>query len=445
MDYKEFIENKTHYGEDSGFYPVWMPDFLFDFQKVIVEWAIHKGRSAIFADCGMGKTPMQLVWAENIIMKTNGRVLILTPLAVGHQTVMEAKKFGIDAIQSRDGKLEKKIIVTNYERLQYFSPDDFSGVVCDESSILKNFNGSTRAAVTEFMRKLPYRLLCTATAAPNDYIELGTSAEALGIMKHREMLAMFFNHDGVETSKWRLKKYAEQSIFWQWMATWARAIRKPSDMGFDDGQFRLPELIENETVIGCSRPLNGKLFVEPALGLQEQREERRSTIGQRCEKVKELLDHDRIAVSWCHLNDEADLLESIIPGAKQVSGAMDDDEKEETFRAFSDGKIRVLVTKPKIGAFGLNWQHCYHMTFFPSHSYEQYYQGVRRCWRFGQKSPVTVDIVTTEGELQVLKNLQRKSVQADSMFDNIVRHMAFELKEQKKEKFTRKMEVPKWL
>lgn len=445
MDYNQFLQDKMHYQDDAGFDPLFMPGFLFDFQKAIVEWAVKKGRCAVFADCGMGKTPIQLVWAQNVVEKTNGNVLILTPLAVGHQTVKEAEKFGIEAKKTGDGKPAAKITVTNYERLHHFDPADFSGVVCDESSILKNFDGSTKAQVTEFMRKLPYRMLCTATAAPNDYIELGTSAEALGVMKHREMLSRFFNHDGGETSKWRLKRHAEKSIFWQWMASWARALRKPSDMGFDDGNFILPELVEKETVIPCSRPLDGKLFVEPARGLQEQREERRATITERCEKAAEILDHDKIAVSWCHLNDEADLLEKITPGAKQVSGQMSDDEKEETFIAFGSGQIRVLVTKPKIGAFGLNWQHCNHMTFFPSHSYEQYYQGVRRCWRFGQKNPVTVDIITTEGELDVLKNLQRKSILADEMFLNLVHHMEKELKIVRKNEYTKKMEVPSWL
>jgi hypothetical protein len=456
MNYQEFLENKMHYQDDSGFDPVFMPDFLFDFQKAIVEWAVRKGRCAVFADCGMGKTPMQLVWAQNVVKKINRNVLILTPLAVGHQTVKEAEKFGIEAKKSSDGKPVAKITVTNYERLHHFNPSDFSGVVCDESSILKNFDGSTKAQVTEFMRRLPYRMLCTATAAPNDYIELGTSAEALGVIGYMDMLNRFFkndnntsdtkksSHHGGSTAKWRFKKHAENP-FWQFVCSWAKAIRKPSDMGFDDGAFVLPELIEKETVIPCSRPLNGKLFVEPAHGLQEQREERRSTIKERCEKAAEILDHDKTAVSWCHLNDESDMLESIIPGAKQVSGSMSDDEKEETFMAFGSGDIRVLVTKPKIGAFGLNWQHCHHMTFFPSHSYEQYYQGVRRCWRFGQKSPVTVDVITTEGELDVLKNLQRKAVQADRMFELLVGFMNQSVALNKKNQFIKKMEAASWL
>lgn len=453
MNYQEFLRNKMHYGDDSGFDSVFMPGFLFDFQRAILEWAVKKGRCAIFADCGMGKTPMQLVWAQNIVEKTNGNVLILTPLAVGHQTVKEAEKFGIEAGRSLDGKISHKITVTNYERLHYFNPDDFAGVVCDESSILKNFDGSTKAAVTEFMRMRPYRLLCTATAAPNDYIELGTSAEALGVMGYMDMLNRFFKneqgnskvgrHYG-EVVKWRFKKHA-QVPFWKWVSSWARAVRKPSDIGFDDGGFILPDLVENEHVINCSRPLPGMLFAVPASDLREQRAERRATLKDRCEKVAEILSGDKIAVSWCHLNDEADLLEQIIPGAKQVSGSMSDEEKEDLFIAFSSGQIRVLVIKPKIGAFGLNWQHCNHMTFFPSHSYEQYYQGVRRCWRFGQKNPVNVDIVTSEGEDKVLKNLQRKAKQADEMFENLVIHMNDAMAIERKDKFTKNMEAPSWL
>ena len=230
MNYTEFLNKKTHISGDYGFDPLWLPDCMFDFQKSLVEWATRKGRAALFADCGLGKTLMQLVWAENVCRKSNGKVLILTPLAVSAQTVKEAEKFGIDAEQSRDGNYSKKIVVTNYEKLHLFNSTDFVGCVCDESSILKNFNGATKQSITEFMLKLPYRLLCTATAAPKDFMELGTSSEALGMMKYKEMLSMFFIHDGGDTAKWRLKKHAESSVFWRWMAQWARACRKPSDI-----------------------------------------------------------------------------------------------------------------------------------------------------------------------------------------------------------------------
>ena len=424
MNYAEFLERKSQAGAMDGFAPVWMPDFLFDFQRAMVEWALRKGKAALFEDCGLGKTPQQLVWAENVVRKKNKPVLILTPLAVSHQTVAEAHKFDIEARRSNAGETFTGINVTNYERLHYFNPDDFGGVVCDESSILKSFDGATRGAVTDFMRHIPYRLLCTATAAPNDYIELGTSSEALGVMKHREMLARFFTHDGGDTSKWRLKGHAQERPFWIWMCSWARAIRKPSDLGFDDAQFILPALTESEHVVTASRPLDGMLFAMPAIGLDEERAERRATITERCEKVAALVaDTGKPALVWCHMNDEGDLLEKLIPDAEQVSGKDSDEAKEEKFLMFTNGDARVLITKPKIGAWGLNFQHCNHVTFFPSHSFEQYYQGVRRCWRFGQTQPVKVDIVTTEGEKSVTKNLQRKSDAADRMFSSIVAHM----------------------
>ncbi len=456
MNYLDFLGKKTHSGAMDGFEPLSIPDFLFDFQKDLTAWAIRKGRAAIFADCGLGKTPMQLVWADNIIRKENGNVLIITPLAVSAQTVREGKKFGIECHKSMEGKVDKGITVTNYERLHYFDPSDFVGVILDESSILKNYSGSRRAEITEFMKKMKYRLLCTATAAPNDYTELGTSSEALGIMGFMDMLSMFFKNDqhtcdtarhwasnGGGASKWRFKRHAEIP-FWKWVCSWARAVRKPSDLGYDDGRFVLTPLVEEETVIHCSRPLNGRLFVEPAMGLFEQREERRMTIRERCESAAAKVNGNSIAVVWCHLNDEGDLLADMIDGSVQIKGSMSDEKKEAALIDFADGNIRVLVTKPKISAFGLNWQHCAHMSFFPSHSYEQYYQAVRRCWRFGQDKPVKVDIITTEGELNVLKNLQRKAEAADRMFDNLVGFMNDSIKIDTTSHQI-ETEVPKWL
>lgn len=437
IDYQQFLQNKAHSYSEFGFRPSFLPTWLFDFQYALVDWALQKGRAAIFADCGLGKTPMQLVWADEVTRKTNGRVLILTPLAVAPQTVREAEKFGIEAFHSRHGELgTSKIIVTNYERLHYYDAKDFVGCVCDESSILKNFEGVTKAAITDFMRKMHYRLLCTATAAPNDYIELGTSSEALGYLGYTDMLGQFFKNDqgGIKISAanqihgngWRFKSHAEQP-FWRWLCSWSRAIRKPSDLGFDDGNFHLPQLTTENHVVNASRPQEGMLFVMPAVGLAEQRKERSATIRERCEKVAEIVPGDDFCVSWCQLNSEADLLEKLIPGAVQVSGRDSDDEKEEKFEAFQSGQIKTLITKPVIGAFGLNWQHCNRTTFFPSHSFEQYYQSVRRFWRFGQERPVHVDIVTTEGETDVMANLQRKAAAADKMFSQIVEHMNNEL------------------
>jgi hypothetical protein len=461
-DYAAFLAERAMMSAGDGFTPSDLNPQLFDFQRAIVAWACEKGRAAIFADCGLGKTPMQLEWARLVCAETGGRVLIITPLAVSHQTAREAQKFGVDAAVSRDGSHSGQIDITNYERLHLFDSADYQGVVCDESSILKNYDGATKAAITAFMHRMPYRLLCTATAAPNDYVELGTSAEALGVMGHMDMLNAYFrNQNGNATDtkghwrghhaprvwegkQWRFKHHAEHP-FWRFVCSWAQAMRRPSDLGFSDDGFNLPSLTENQHVVPYSRPLDGKLFAENAVGLHEQREERRATITPRCERIAELVDHDRPALVWCHLNDEGDLLEKLIPDALQVKGAQDDDEKEERLLAFSRGEARVLITKPRIGGFGMNWQHCSHITFFPSHSYEQYYQGVRRCWRFGQKEPVTVDVVTTEGELGVLQNLQRKAAASDRMFTELVAHMNDAAHMRPVNPFTVQEALPSWL
>ena len=456
ISYGAFIDAKTQAHADSGFAPVWMPDFLFDFQAALVEWSVRKGRAGIFADCGLGKTPMQLVWAENVARRTNRRVLIVTPLAVAWQTIEEAAKFGIGATYSRDGRLPASgLVVTNYERLHLFDPADFAGLVGDESSAIKSFDGVRRAEVTDFARKMSYRLLATATAAPNDYIELGTSSEALGYLGHMDMLGRFFVNDqgnsvrGIrgfngQQPKWRFKGHAEEA-FWRWVASWARAMRRPSDLGYSDDGFALPPLQHRLNIVQARTRAQGTLFDLPAVGLQEEREELRRTIEERCEATAALVGHDEPAVAWCHLNEEGDRLTRLIPGAVQVSGSDSVEAKEEAFHAFSKGQVRVLVTKPRIGAFGLNWQHVAHMTFFPSHSYEQYYQAVRRSWRFGQKRPVVVDVVTTEGGRNALENLQRKADQADRMFDRLVRHMSDALHIERSAEHATKVEVPAWL
>jgi hypothetical protein len=456
MEYERFIEGKTHYGSMSGFEPVSIPDYLFDFQKYLVDWAVRKGRCAIFADCGLGKTPMQLVWADNITQFTNKNVLIVTPLAVGYQTAQEARKFGIEATQSRDGKLFKGITITNYEQLHKFSPVDFIGIVCDESGILKNYDGVTRGLVTEFSKKIPYRLLCTATPSPNDYIELGTSSEALGELGFMDMLTRFFKNqnNSIDTKRhwaqtggapqqWRFKKHAESS-FWRWVSSWSRAIRKPSDLGYDDGMFILPELIERQTEIKSQVPIPGMLFAQEVRGLYEQKQELKSTVVERCEAVADIVNQNGCSLVWCQFNEEGDLLEKLIPGSKQVAGKHSDEEKESRLKAFSQGDIKVLITKSKIAGFGLNWQHCSHMTYFPSYSFEQYYQGIRRCWRFGQTKPVTVDIVTTTGMKTVLDNMQRKARASEKMFAELTAYMNDAIKLER-QTFEKKVEVPAWL
>lgn len=458
--YEVFLKHKSHVGSEDGFKPVWLPDFLFDFQAALAEWALRRARAAIFADCGLGKTPIQLVWAENVVRRENKPVLILTPLAVSHQTIREADKFGIEVRRSQDGTVRSGIAITNYERLSYFNASDFAGVVCDESSILKSFDGTRRNQITEFLKKIQYRLLCTATAAPNDYIELGTSSEALGYLGHMDMLNRFFRNDnntsdakgrfysglrsGFEGQKWRFKGHAEIP-FWRWVCSWARAIRKPSDLSFDDRHFILPHLTENEHYIETRTLAPGMLFPTPADGLPEQREERRRTLRERCEAVTEKVSHHRRSLIWCQLNDEGDLLEKIIPGAVQIKGSDSDEKKEEAFIAFADGSIARLVTKSSIAGWGLNFQSCSHITAFPTHSYEQYYQGVRRCWRFGQQHPVTVDIIATEGDRAVLENMRRKARAADAMFSRLIEEMNDAMKISGVVKFDEQEKVPTWL
>jgi len=454
-DFDSFIQEKAQLEGDFGFEPEFIPDSLFPFQKDLMRWAINKGRGGIFADCGLGKTLMEIVWAENVSRHTGKPVLILTPLAVAHQFVKEAKKFGLDVYHSRDGKIQSSVVVANYERLHYFKADDFAATVCDESSILKNFDGVRKADITDFMRKQPYRLLGTATASPNDYTELGTSSEALGYLGYMDMLHKFFTNKQ-RTAKqmrgrfgsddeWRFKGHAEQ-WFWRWVASWARAVRKPSDLGHDDGDFVLPELIVNEHIIDPATAPQGMLFALPAIGLNEQRKERSRTYLERCQYAADIINaKEGASIAWCSLDKEGDRLEKIIDGAVQVSGKDSYEAKEEKFTAFSEGEVKCLVTKPKIGAWGMNWQHCSHMTYFPTNSYEQYYQSVRRSWRFGQDNDVTIDIVATSGEKPVIENMKKKQEQADTMFSELVSHMRDAIDIQRLHTYTKELELPSWL
>ena len=462
-NYAAFLERKSQLGHNAGFEPIFMPGFLFPFQRALVEWAVRKGRAAIFADCGLGKTPMQLVWAQNVVEKTCKPVLILTPLAVGQQTVREAEKFGLGAKQSRDGKAVAPITVTNYQQLHKFDWKEFGGIVCDESSILKNFDGAIKSDITDFMRKIAFRALYTATAAPNDYIELGTSSEALGELGYMDMLARFFKnaqnslhpsvyrHRGMdfnklnESAKWRFRGHAERD-FWRWVCSWARAVRRPSDLGFSDDGYILPKLETVEHTVKANSTSDGYLFDLPAVGLAEQRAERRRTMKERCELAASLVSNTgKPAIAWCHLNAEGKLLEELIPGAVEVDGSDSDEFKEETFEAFAKGQLRVIVSKGVIAGYGLNWQHCAHQTFFPSHSFEQYYQCVRRSWRFGQKNPVRVDVIASEGEQGVLSNLNRKAAQAETMFAKLVQLINNELKIEKKTNNNNQLTKPSWL
>lgn len=453
--YADFLERKTQLDGATGAEPVWLPDWLRPFQGFLTGWSIRQGRAALLEDCGLGKGPQALVWAENVRRITGRPVLILTPLAVTYQMEREAEKFGVDAAISRDGRIAAGVTITNYDRLHYFDRNDFGGVVGDESSCIKSYDGERRALITDFLRKLPFRLLCTATAAPNDYVELGTSSEALGYLGYMDMLARFFtnrqstaaNGGGRffgQASEWRFKGHAEEP-FWRWVSSWARALRRPSDLGYDDAGYVLPPLEHRQHIVRAERPAEGRLFDLPAVGLREERDELRRTLTERCETAAALLADADPGIAWCHLNAEGDLLTHLIPGAVQVSGSDSIDAKEEKLAAFGRGEIRVLVSKPVVAGWGLNWQHCHRLTYFPSHSFEQYYQSVRRCWRFGQQHAVTVDVVTTEGGAGALKNLERKAAQADRMFDALVLHMRDALSVDRSPSFAQKAQVPQWL
>lgn len=454
-DYKTFLASKCQAAINDGFDAEYLPDFLFDFQKYLVEWAVKRGRAAIFADCGLGKTAMQLSWCENVVRKTAGKVLIIAPLAVSAQTQREAEKFGMEPIHvSRDGSVGPRVTVTNYERLHYFNPGDFIGAVADESSAIKAFDGKRRKQVTRFFSKLPYRLLCTATPSPNDYIELGTNSECLGVMTQSDMLGYFFKEDEnrrhtVFTDekyrvKWTFKPHSE-TPFWRWVASWSRAVQQPSDLGFDDTRFILPPLNMQYHTIDVPYIPAGELFPRPAISLAEQREERKRTINERCEKVAEIVNHDRPAIVWCHYNEEGELLEKLIPDAVEIAGRHSIDEKEDKLLAFARGDVRCMITKPKIGCWGLNLQHCGEMTFFPSHSFEGFYQGIRRCWRFGRTEPVNVQIVSSLGESKVIAGLDHKREQAGKMFSSVVRHMREAMELYSDDGHVKPVSTPAWL
>ena len=431
MTYEQFIESKRHSSINYGIDPVFIPDSLFDFQRHVAEYAIKKGRCACFLDTGLGKTIIELTIATNYARHTNKPVLIITPLAVAFQFIKEARKFDIDDIEySKDGSYKSKIVVCNYERLDKFNANEFDCVILDESSILKNFDGAIKNHITSFLKKVKYRFLFTATPSPNDYIELGTSSEALGYLGYTDMLTKFFTnhvqsidvrHAGAE---WRLKAHAETD-FWRWVSSWSISCRKPSDLGFSDERHALPNLFEKETVVKNKKLLaidgQSQLFNIPAMNFREIKAEVRATIDERCAMAVELANHHDITVYWVNLNDEADRVLSFDKEAVEIRGQMDLDQKEEILTLFSDGKIKKLVTKTSITAFGLNWQHCNHSTYFPTYSYEQYYQAVRRFWRFGQQKDVTIDLVLSDGQSRIMQSLQVKRDKATEMFSRLTK------------------------
>lgn len=419
--YQEFLSRKSMAAESVGL-DVSDGDLspqLFDFQRKIVRWALAKGRAAVFADCGMGKTFMQLEWARHV----PGDVLVLTPLAVAQQTAAEASKFGLSAAVSRDGTKSAPITITNYQQLHKFDMGDFAGIVLDESSILKAYDGKTRTAIIEAAKSVDYRLACTATPAPNDHMELGNHAEFLGAMSRAEMLATFFVHDGGDTSKWRLKGHAVDD-FWRWVATWAVAVQTPADLGCAAEGFDLPNMRLVEHLAHSDFAQEGHLF-PVAMSLTEQRAARKASMDDRVRIVAELCNNsDEQWLVWCDLNAESEALTKAIDGAVEVAGRHSDDEKSARMLGFSSGEHRVLVTKPQIAGFGMNWQNCANMAFAGlTHSYERFYQAVRRCWRFGQESEVSVHVVLSEPERPVLTSIRRKEADAQKMAKAMVQHM----------------------
>lgn len=426
MDYQEFLRRKRFSPVACGHEPVTTNDMLFDFQRDLFRWSVRKGRAALFCDCGMGKTPMQLAWAHDVHKHTGGNVLILAPLSVAKQTMQEGGKFGVDVqVCERQQDVRPGVSITNYEKLHHFDPAAFSGVVLDESSIIKHHTSKTRDALIDAFQRTPYRLACTATPAPNDYMEIGNHAEFLGIMSRSEMLSMFFIHDGGDTAKWRLKGHGKRK-FWEWVCTWAVMLRKPSDLGYPDCNFTLPPINYHHHVIDQDGPQNGYLFAMPASTLAERRSARKDSLEDRCRMAADLVNgSDGPWLVWCDLNAESELLTRMINGAVEVKGADSEHHKEKSLIDFAAGKLRALVSKPSIAGFGMNFQACHKMAFVGlSDSFESYYQAVRRCYRFGQQHPVDVHVITHESEGNVVENIKRKEADALAMAESMVLNMA---------------------
>lgn len=454
-EYEKFLENKRHSIGNFGFKANYIPDIAFDFQKHVIEKAVEKGRVGVFLDTGLGKTLVQLAIAKNVVNHTNKRVLILTPLAVSFQFILEAEKLGIDDIEvSKNGKFKKKIVIANYERLHYFDSKDFVCLILDESSILKNFDGKIKNEITSFVKKMPYRFLSTATPSPNDFIELGTSSEALGYMGYMDMLGKFFknNQNSVDSNnrnigeKFYLKPHAEKDFF-AWVNQWSIMAKMPSDLGFSNERYNLPELIVNKHVVKNEVPLvvdnQVQMFNRPAMNFSEIRAEVKQTIDRRCEIALELA-KDKTSVYWVNRNDESKILKESDTEAVEIIGSQSIDKKEEILKAFSEGQIKRLITKAKMTGMGLNWQHCNHSVFFPTYSYEQYYQAIRRFWRFGQTKDVTIDMVISDGQTRVLEALEQKTQKAIELHKNLTENVNRSFEHKTKE-FNKELIKPKFL
>lgn len=456
MNYHEFIVKKTQLARPSGFEPdeSVYPNNIKDHQRAAVSWACRRARAAMFHDTGLGKTLTQLTWADQVARYTEMPVLIIAPLAVSYQTSMEASRFGLSCtvVNSIEEVTGPDVYVTNYEKSHKFRMSTFAGIVLDESSILKGLHGKLRKYLTTECRDIPYKLSCTATPSPNDFIELGTQCEWLGIMSQVEMLSMFFTHDGSETQKWRLKGHAKQR-FWEWLSTWSMFLLSPADLGFDGSEYRLPPIKYHNHVIETEP--NGSLFVEPAEGLLERNRARKDSISARCRKAAEIVNDisEPVAV-WCHLNDESRLLTELIDGAVEVTGADDPEHKTTSMLRFANGEIKAIVSKPKIAGFGMNWQISHHCVFVGlSDSWESFYQAIRREWRFGQEHSVHVHIISADTEGLVVENIRRKNRLHDEMSMSMMDHMRDFMRRDVLGAVTQKTEyvpddafvIPKWL
>jgi len=457
--YADFLMQKQNQIEPVGFDVGTdnLNPLMMDWQRVIAKWSIRRGRAGIFLDTGLGKTLQQLVVADAVCKTTNGKFLLLTPLAVAHQTLSEARKFNIETpirIVHSASEISTGINVVNYEKIHKFDADDFVGVGLDEGSILKSLDGKTRNTLIQMFRFTPYRFVFTATPSPNDLTEIGSYAEFLGIMSGSEMKAMYFTHDGGDTSKWRLRGHAEKEFF-KWMATWAVMIRNPADIGYECNGYDLPEIKIHEHVIYDEVIPKGHLFQTDALTLGEQRQSRRVTIADRVAECAKIVERKKDVpwIIWCNLNDESAAAAKSIPGAVEITGSMKESDKERCLIDFTEGRSRVIVTKPEIAGFGLNWQHCADMAFLGlSHSYEQFYQAVRRSWRFGQQNPVNVHLVISDRDGEVLASIQRKQRESERLSSGMIEAMAEFSKQEilsaKREttayKPSQKMEVSLW-
>ena len=425
MTYEEFVQNKKIKTEEYGFEPDEIHSALYDFQRDITSWALRKGKCAVFTMTGTGKTIMQTEWAKQVHNKTGGNVLILAPLAVSNQTVREAHKIGLDITLCRtQADVRPGVNITNYEMLHHFDEKEFVGVVLDESSILKAFDGKTRTQIINKFGNTPYRLACTATPAPNDYMELGNHAEFLGVMNRTEMLAMFFVHDGGETQKWRLKGHAQKD-FWEWVASWACVLTKPSDLGYEDNGFDLPKLNIYEHVVESAKQ-KYTLFAVPASTLQERQQAKRDSLVERVDRCVDIIGReprDKWLI-WCNLNIEQDLLKKKFGSAAlSIQGSTPNDQKVELEKEWREGNVPILITKPSVFGYGMNWQHCRNMAFVGiSDSFEQYFQAVRRCWRFGQTQPVQAHLIISEEEGAIKLNITRKEKDAIRMIERMVEY-----------------------